>query len=144
MLADIEAYKVNCVIVKDLSRFGRNHIEAGYYIEKYFSQRGVRIISVNDRAETNDGITNLNPYGPKNIPLINLMNETVSNELSKSKQCVLNTYASEGKYIAPRAFQKKTTIEYTVIHMRKYMLIYWMFFIRSECSKTTRRCCSKQ
>lgn len=103
MLADIEVGKINCVIVKDLSRFGRNHIEAGYYIEKYFSCRGVRFISVNDHAETIDGITNLNPYGPKNIPLINLMNEAVSNELSKSKQSVLNAYASEGKYIAPRA-----------------------------------------
>ena len=92
-----------CVIVKDLSRFGRNHIETGYYIEKYFSRRGIRFISVNDHAETIDGITNLNPYGPKNIPLINLMNEAASNELSKSKQSILNGYASDGKYIAPRA-----------------------------------------
>lgn len=103
MLADIETGKINCVIVKDLFRFGRNHIEAGYYIEKYFSRKGVRFISVNDRAETIDGITNLNPYDPENIPLINLMNEAVSNELSKSKLSVLSAYASEGKYIAPRA-----------------------------------------
>ena len=103
MLADIEAGKINCVIVKDLSRFGRNHIETGYYIEMYFSRRGVRFISVNNHVETIDGITNLNPYGPTSIPLINLMNESVSNELSKSKISVLRAYASEGKYIAPRA-----------------------------------------
>lgn len=103
LLADIEIGKINCVIVKNLSRFGRNHIETGYYIEKYFSRRGVRFISINDHAETVDGITNLNPYGPKNIPLINLMNEAVSNGLSRSKLCVLSAYASEGKYIAPRA-----------------------------------------
>ena len=45
MLSDIEAGCVNCVIVKDLSRLGRNTIDTGYYIETYFPQRNVRFIS---------------------------------------------------------------------------------------------------
>ena len=46
MLEDIKSGKVNCVIVKDLSRFGRNYIEAGRYIEKIFPYLGVRFIAI--------------------------------------------------------------------------------------------------
>ena len=46
MLSDIEAGLINCVIVKDLSRLGRNVIDTGYYIERYFPTQGVRFIAV--------------------------------------------------------------------------------------------------
>lgn len=52
MLEDIKAGRVNCVIVKDLSRFGRNYIEAGRYIEKIFPYLGVRFIAINDNIDT--------------------------------------------------------------------------------------------
>lgn len=52
MLEDIKSGKVNCVIVKDLSRFGRNYIEAGRYIEKIFPYLGVRFIVINDHIDT--------------------------------------------------------------------------------------------
>ena len=48
MLSDIEAGHVNCVIVKDLSRLGRNTIDTGYYIEQYFRIRNIRFIAVNE------------------------------------------------------------------------------------------------
>ena len=51
MLSDIEAGLINCVIVKDLSRLGRNVIDTGYYIERYFPTQGDRFIAVNDREE---------------------------------------------------------------------------------------------
>ena len=103
MIRAIESGKIDCVIVKDLSRLGRNMIETGYYIEKYFPLHSIRLISVTDRVETIDGITNLNKQNPINIPLLNLCNEAVSNEISRSTQTVLNTFARDGKYIAPRA-----------------------------------------
>ena len=52
MLSDIEAGLINCVIVKDLSRLGRNVIDTGYYIERYFPAQGVRFIAVNDRYDS--------------------------------------------------------------------------------------------
>ena len=52
MLEDIKSGRVNCVIVKDLSRFGRNYIEAGRYIEKIFPYLGVRFIAINDNIDT--------------------------------------------------------------------------------------------
>lgn len=48
MMGDIKAGQINCIIVKDLSRFGRNYIETGKYIQKLFPFLGVRFIAVND------------------------------------------------------------------------------------------------
>jgi len=52
MMVDIKERKINCIIVKDLSRFGREYLEIGNYIEKVFPFLGVRFISVNDRFDT--------------------------------------------------------------------------------------------
>ena len=72
-------------------------------IEKYFPLRRIRLISVTDQVETADGISNLDKQNPINILLLNLCNEAVSNEISRSTQTVLNIFATDGKYIAPRA-----------------------------------------
>lgn len=48
MLQGIADGKINCVVVKDLSRFGRDHIDVGIYLEKYFPVKGVRFISINE------------------------------------------------------------------------------------------------
>ena len=52
MMEAVKAGKINCVIVKDLSRFGRDYIDAGKYIEKIFPQLGVRFIAVNDNYDS--------------------------------------------------------------------------------------------
>lgn len=52
MLEDIEAGKVNCVVVKDLSRFGRDYIDTGRYLERVFPELGVRFISVTDDIDS--------------------------------------------------------------------------------------------
>ena len=71
MLADIEAGHINCVIVKDLSRLGRNAIDTGYYIEQYFPKNKVRFIAVTDNFDT------ANPSRSSGImlPLKNMINE---------------------------------------------------------------------
>ena len=46
MLQDIEQGKINCIITKDLSRFGRDHIDTGYYLERYFPSNSIRYIAI--------------------------------------------------------------------------------------------------
>ena len=46
MLKDIEEGKIDCIITKDLSRFGRDHIDTGYYLERYFPSNGIRYIAI--------------------------------------------------------------------------------------------------
>ena len=55
MMSDIEAGHIDCVIVKDLSGFGRNHLEMGNYLGKIFPFLGVRFIAVNDNFDNMDG-----------------------------------------------------------------------------------------
>ena len=52
MIADIEDSKVNCVVVKDLSRFGRDYIDTGRYLERIFPELNVRFISVTDNIDS--------------------------------------------------------------------------------------------
>ena len=54
MINDIESGKINCIITKDLSRFGRDHIDTGYYLERYLPKKNVRYISIGDGIDTKD------------------------------------------------------------------------------------------
>ena len=66
MIEDILAGKINCIIVKDFSRLGRDYVTTGYYIEVIFPTNGVRFVSVNDQFDTIDGITNQErPYSSR-------------------------------------------------------------------------------
>ncbi len=79
MIQDIENRKINCIIVKDLSRFGRNYIETGRYLERIFPFMGVRFIAINDHydsAEENDD------KGRILIPFNNLINDTYCRDIS--------------------------------------------------------------
>ena len=69
LIADIEAGIVKTVIVKDMSRVGRNHIETGFYTEIYFAKMGVRFIAVNN------GIDTANPESTEFVGILNIMNE---------------------------------------------------------------------
>ena len=82
MLSDIEAGHVNCVIVKDLSRLGRNTIDTGYYIEQYFRIRSVRFIAVNENFDT---AAPEDAHAGIIIPLRNMINEAVSVKPSPAK-----------------------------------------------------------
>ena len=86
MIKDITEDKVNTIIVKDLSRFGRNHIEADNYIENFLPGYNVRIISINDNIDTLK-LPKSNAY--IEIPLKNLMNDCYARDISEKVKSTL-------------------------------------------------------
>ncbi|MCL2445707.1 MAG: recombinase family protein [Oscillospiraceae bacterium] len=97
MIADVEAGRVNCVLVKTLSRAFRNHADQGYYIEEYFVQKNVRFISTGDpRVDTF-----INPdviYGLE-VPISGLMNDRYAAKISADIRRTFNTKRRNGEFI---------------------------------------------
>lgn len=96
MLSDIKTGTINCVIVKDLSRFGRNYIETGRYIEQVFPFMGIRFIAINDGFDSaaeqsrSDGMI---------IPFKNLMNDAYSRDISIKVRSQISVRYKRGDYI---------------------------------------------
>ena len=95
MMDDIVAGKVNCVIVKDLSRLGREYIETGRYLRQIFPTYGVRFISVNDGIDT----ANENSGDDLHITLKNLLNDTYAHDISVKTRSALLTKRQNGDYV---------------------------------------------
>lgn len=100
MLSDIENGKVNCVIVKDLSRLGRNAIDTGYYIEQYFVQHKIRFIAVNDNYDTADENGTCNGII---LPLKNMVNEAYALDIGKKIKAQAHQAMLDGEFIGARA-----------------------------------------
>lgn len=95
LLQDVRLGEINCVIVKDLSRFGRNYLEAGNYIEKIFPFLGVRFIAVSDGFDT--GKYNKNQQMSSEIK--NLVNDMYAKDSSKKAKLHLQQRREEGSYV---------------------------------------------
>ncbi len=103
MLDGIEAGELDCVIVKDLSRFGRDYIGMGWYLERYFPERGVRFIAVNDGVDSRNG-----PYSLL-LPLKNLFNAQYARDASDKVRKALRAKQRRGEYtgaFAPYGYAK--------------------------------------
>ena len=100
MMRDIEAGGVNCVIVKDLSRFGRDYIEAGRYIQKTFPALGVRFIALTDHYDSLQADT-----GESSIvlPVKNFINDSYCRDISTKVKSGLEVKRKNGEYISPFA-----------------------------------------
>lgn len=108
MMDDIKKGKVNCVIVKDLSRFGRNYIETGKYIEKIFPYLGVRFISITDNIDT---ISDLYSANEIIIPFKNLINDAYCRDISIKVRSHLDIKRKNGQFIgsfAPYGYKKSS------------------------------------
>ncbi len=94
MLEDIKSKKINCVIVKDLSRFGRDHVMTGYYTETFFPENNIRFISISESVDTfkeqasNDSST-----------FIIACNDYYSKQNSVKIRAVLNQKRLNGKFV---------------------------------------------
>lgn len=93
MIADIEDGKVNCVVVKDLSRFGRDYIDTGRYLERYFPEMGVRFISVTD------SIDSMKQAYDMLLPIKNIFNEQYARDISKKIQATVKSKQKAGEFI---------------------------------------------
>lgn len=97
LLSDVENDLVKTVIVKDLSRLGRNYLKVGYYTEVLFPEKGVRFISIADNLDTsvND---ELNDF----IPFKNIMNEWYAKDLARKQRAVVKSKGNSGIRLATR------------------------------------------
>ena len=95
MMNDIVSVKINCVIVKDLSRLGREYIETGRYLRQIFPTYGVRFISINDGIDT----ANEQNGDDLHISLKNLLNDTYCRDISVKTRSALLTKRQNGDYV---------------------------------------------
>ena len=91
----VEAGKVATIIVKDLSRFGRNYLEVGNYLEVVYPTLGVNFIAIQENVETLDG------KGTEMMPFHNIFNEWYAAQTSKKIRAVWAMKAANGKRISP-------------------------------------------
>ena len=94
LLADVMSGKINCVIVKDLSRFARNYSDAGSLIDNLFVQMGVRFISL---AENVDSYKNPDSVSNIIVPITNVMNEFYARDTSRKIRSVFKSKAPKGQ-----------------------------------------------
>ena len=112
LMDDVRAGKVKCVLVKDLSRFGRDYIEAGEYLEKIFPFLGVRFISITGGY---DSLTAGDAEGALMIPLKNMINDVYAKDISRKIITSFRARQEKGEYLPafpPYGYVKSKTKAY--------------------------------
>lgn len=100
MMEDVRIGRINCIIVKDMSRFGREYLEISNYIEKVFPFLGVRFISINDNLDTKDGIKSDKSY---EIAIKNIFNDLYAKDISKKVKASKEVKMKQGSFIGAMA-----------------------------------------
>lgn len=112
LMDDVRAGKVKCIVVKDLSRFGRNYLEAGEYLEKIFPFMGVRFISITDGY---DSLLSSDAEGALMIPLKNMINDVYAKDISRKIITSFRARQEKGEFLpafAPYGYIKSQTEQY--------------------------------
>lgn len=125
LLSDAQTGRINLIICKDLSRFGRNYIEVGQYIDYIFPLHNIRFIALNDNVDT----ANRDSNAMEMMPVINLFNEWHASSTSKKIKAVNLANAKAGKYTCANA-----AYGYTKADDEKHTLI-----IDPEAAEVVRR-----
>lgn len=108
MIQDIEEGKINCIITKDLSRFGRDHIDTGYYLERYLPMNNIRYIAIGDNVDT------INPDGLQFLTFKLSFNDYYAQDISNKIKSVKNRKIEKGEFqggIAPYGYKKDNNIK---------------------------------
>lgn len=96
MMEAVKAGEINCIIVKDLSRFGREYIDAGRYIEKIFPQLGVRFIAVNDNYDS----LNFSTSDSLIVPIKNFLNDSYCRDISIKVRSNFESRRRNGEFVS--------------------------------------------
>ena len=108
MLKDIENEKIDCIITKDLSRFGRDHIDTGYYLERYLPSNNIRYIAIGDNVDT------LKPDGLQFLTFKLSFNDYYAQDISNKIKSVKQRKIEKGEYqagIPPYGYKKDKDIK---------------------------------
>lgn len=135
MMEDIRIGRINCIIVKDMSRFGREYLEISNYIEKVFPFLEVRFISVNDNLDTKDGIKSDKSY---EIAIKNIFNDLYAKDISKKVKASKEVKMKQGSFIGAMApYGYKVEIidgkRVLVIDEKVADVVRLMFHLASQC-----------
>lgn len=112
MMGDVRDRKINCIIVKDLSRLGRNYLESGEYLEKVFPFFGIRFIAVNDRIDTLERPVDISAQ------LKNMANEMYARDISKKICTAVKTLQDQGKFVGsqpPYGYMRSPEDKYRLV-----------------------------
>lgn len=111
MIHDAEIGKIDCIITKDLSRLGRNYVEAGYYTEEYFIEHDIRFIAINDGIDTMQDNNDIAAFH-------HVLNEFYPKQVSKKVKQVKKKSAEQGKFMgsqAPYGYMKSPEDKHVLI-----------------------------
>lgn len=111
MMADVDAGKINCIITKDLSRFGREHVMMDYYLEFVFPEKKIRYIAVSDNEDTDKGLSDF-------VPFKNLFNEWFAKDTSRKVKTAIHAKQAAGQRIcayAPIGYKKHPEIKNCIV-----------------------------
>jgi len=97
MMAAVDAGEVDCIVVKDLSRFGRNYLEVGNYLERVFPAKGVRLVAI---ADGYDGAEELDYADSLLVPVRNLINDNYCAATSAKVRANLEAKRRRGEYLS--------------------------------------------
>ena len=95
LLQAVEDGKIDCIIVKDFSRFCRDYIDGGYYLERYFPEHGIRFIAINDGYDSNNSTAS----DEFMMPLKNVINSHYSKDISKKVKSAFKAKQSKGEFV---------------------------------------------
>lgn len=115
LLEKVKASEINCIVVKDFSRFARDYIELGSYLEQIFPFMGVRFISINDRY---DSINYQGSIADIDVNFKNLLYDLYSKDLSQKVRSALSVRKEQGQYISgnsPFGYEKSPNDRHALI-----------------------------
>ncbi|WP_432400842.1 recombinase family protein [Wukongibacter sp. M2B1] len=130
LIKDVKEGIINTVVVKDLSRFGRNYIESGHYIEKIFPNIGVRFIAVNDNFDSE----NIKDNQDLEIALKSIINDSYAKDISKKIYTSLDAKKKSGKFLgkyAPYGYKKSAQNKYILeVNEETKDVVTMIFYLR--------------